>query len=121
MVLTPFIQQQNNDCTTNPSITLTNSRKISGEDYVYPDPNSCFVISEVGKNYRNVSINSVLLNPKKGYYVYKFTMETFNPNVISASNKLFSHSVPITGKPLIALQNALKASAKKTTSLPNRL
>jgi len=117
---TPYLLQQIETIKGNPSFTLTNVKLSAKDQLKHPDSNSYFILSDAGKQYTFLGNKSILLNFNKGYYVSKFHIETYNPIIIGASNKLFGGTVPISGKALLALQHAIKKSAQKSTNLPNR-
>ncbi len=103
----------------NPAITVT--EMVSKKDYAFPDPFKYFILSSVGKQYSILGNGSVLLNPSKGYFSLPFTVDIRQAEVINIAKEIFKNSRPLSGKATLAIHYALNKSAKKTTSLPNRL
>lgn len=117
----PSLLQQVETIKENPSFTLTNAKISANRNKLkHPNDDAYFILSEAGKEYTFLGNNSILLNINKGYYVSQFHIETYNPIIIAASNHLFEGTEPISGNALLALQNAIKISAQKKPTLPNR-
>ena len=103
----------------NPSITLCDSPKKN--TYSFPDPNSYYILSPAGKNFKVMENSTILLNPIKGYYEQYFAIEDVDLVVLSISNLLFNGTKPIEGKAKEALDLAIKKSGKLVPTLKNRL
>jgi len=103
----------------NPAINI--SEMTIKQPYNYPDPYSYFILSPVGREYKILGNNSILLNPSKGYYTYPFSLTFNQADVVSFSNELFKNSKPLEGEAAIVLNKVLKSSERTTTSFSNRL
>jgi hypothetical protein len=103
----------------NPSITLHDSSKK--KDYSFPDPNSYYILSGAGKNFKIMENSTILLNLQKGYYDNYFSISEVNNLVLKMSNQLFFGSKPIEGIAKEALELAILKSGKIAPTLKNRL
>ena len=103
----------------NPAVSISNM--IAKKSYDYPDPYQYFILSPVGKVYKVLSNNSILLNPSNGYYSYPFSISINQAEIISLSIELFKDSKSLSGKAVLALNYALKKAGKRVTNFSNRL
>lgn len=103
----------------NPSITLHESQKK--KDYSFPDPNSYYILSGAGKNYKVMENSTILLNLQKGYYDNYFSISEDNNLVLKISDQLFFGSKPIEGIAKEALELAILKSGRIAPTLKNRL
>ena len=103
----------------NPTISLT--EKIKGNDIEFPDPNTYFILSDAGKNYKTIDNECILLSLEKGYFESVFSLDFQSDEVIDFSSKLFFNDTPIEGDAKRALDLAIKKTAKRNTVLKNRL
>lgn len=103
----------------NPSITLLEESKVN--KYSYPDPNSYYILSDVGKNYTVVGNSTILINPYKGYYEQLFYINNIKSTILNISNELFNNTKPIDGVARVALELAILKNGKKQPTLKNRL
>jgi len=103
----------------NPSVTLHDSSKK--KDYLFPDPNSYYILSDAGKNFKVMENSTILLNLQKGYYDSFFSISEINNFILNLSNQLFTNSKPIDGIAKAALDLAIMKSGKSTPTLKNRL
>jgi hypothetical protein len=107
------------DFSQNPTITVTDMTN-KNNFYSFPDPNSYFILSKAGKDYKLIVNNAVLLNVQRGYYWHPFNL-SFNQNeVISLAVQLFDGSKQLDRKVAEALNYALGKSGKSSTTFPNR-
>ena len=103
----------------NPSITLLDCTKRT--DYKFPDPNSYYILSDAGKNFKIMENSTVLLSFQKGYYDNYFSISEHTNLLLSFSNQLFTNSRPIDGIAKEALDLAILRSGKTHPKLENRL
>lgn len=104
----------------NPGITLS-SNMILKKQYTYPYPHKYFILSPIGKYFKMIGNDSILLNPAKGYFLPPFSLTTSQVDIVQISNELFKNSNPLSGKAVLALEFALKKAEKKSTNFSNRL
>lgn len=103
----------------NPTITLHDcSRK---KEYSFPDPNSYYILSDAGKNFKIMENSTVLLSLQKGYFDSFFFMSDYSNLVLKLSSQLFVGSKPIEGIAKDALDLAILKSGKAAPTLKNRL
>lgn len=103
----------------NPSITIhASSRK---KEYSFPDPNSYYILSDAGKNFKIMENSAILLSFQKGYYESFFYISESTNLLLSFSNQLFSDTRPIEGIAKEALDLAILKSGKTSPTLKNRL
>lgn len=103
----------------NPSITLHDkSRK---KEYSFPDPNSYYILSDAGKNFKIMENSAILLSIQKGYYDSYFSISESATLLLDISNKLFWNSSPIEGIAEKAFKLAILKSGKRAPTLKNRL
>jgi hypothetical protein len=102
----------------NPSITLHDS--IRKKEFSFPDPNSYYILSDAGKNFKIMENSTVLLSLQKGYYDNIFLISESSNLVLNFSNKLFAGSKPIEGIAKDALELAILKSGKSVPTLKNR-
>lgn len=103
----------------NPTITVHDcSRK---KEYAFPDPNSYYMLSDAGKNFKVMENSTVLLTLQKGYFDSFFFMSDYSNLILNLSSQMFAGSKPIEGIAKEVLDLAILKSGKTTTSLKNRL
>ena len=103
----------------NPSITLHDSSRK--KKYSFPDPNSYYILSDAGKNFKIIENSAILLSLQKGYFDSIFFISESSNLVLDLSNQLFGGSKPIEGIAKEALDLAILKSGKSTPTLQNRL
>jgi len=103
----------------NPSITLHDSSRK--KKYSFPDPNSYYILSDAGKNFKIMENSAILLSLQKGYFENMFLISESIKLVLDISNQLFAGSNPIKGVAKDALDLAILKSGKKIPTLKNRL
>lgn len=104
----------------NPRITLS-THMIVKKQYGFPDPHKYFILSPIGKYFKMIGNDSILLNPAKGYFLPPFSLTSSQVDIINISKELFKNSKPLSGKAVLALEFALKKAGKKSTNFSNRL
>lgn len=102
----------------NPAIFLTENLK--GHEIEFPDPNTYFILSDIGKSYSEIGNETILLNPDRGYFEPIFTLDFKRRNIVNSSQELFKGSKALEGDAKRALELAIKKTAKTKTSLNNR-
>jgi hypothetical protein len=102
----------------NPSITLLEN--LTRQEYLFPDPNSYYILSDAGKNYRIMENSTLLLSIKRGYFESNFSISESYNLLLSFANSLFKDAYPIQGDAKKALDLAIKKCGKDKPTLKNR-
>lgn len=58
----------------NPGITLSANMTLK-KQYTFPDPHKYFILSPIGKSFKVIGNDSILLNPSKGYFLPPFLID----------------------------------------------
>ncbi|MEP5614139.1 MAG: hypothetical protein ABJP45_17940 [Cyclobacteriaceae bacterium] len=107
------------DNNNNPAHLLT--QNLKGSEIEYPDPNTYFILSDIGKNHHIIDNETILLTLRKGYFEPIFSLDVTSKEVISLSQELFSNTKPIDAGLKRAIDIAISRSTKTSTRFRNRL
>jgi|ERR1019366_852300 hypothetical protein len=96
--------------------------KLKTERYNFPDPNLCYILSDLTGLYKGLyKSNTTLVSQMGEEKQIPFWISYNQTSVVALSNNLFTGTQPMVGIEMLALKNAIRKNAKSLPTLPNRL